>query len=204
MANVIKEGGLRLVKVGVEQPLEVCLHASGDSATLGIGDAVKSAGSSGPALVGGPYCKTVTRVASGDAIYGVVQGVLRHFVGSGMNLDARHAPASTAMYVLVRKANHADIFAITEDGTLAVTDSNLNANLTGNGGGTTITACNTTTGMSTMMLDTSTAATTATLQLKIHGFEDTADNTPVSANSSVLVSLNNIENAGGTGTVGVQ
>lgn len=202
MANVIKLGGLRLKNAAVEQPLRVCLHASGDSVRLGRGDPVKTAGSSGQ-IGNGPYTKTVALCASGDPIYGVVEGVQKHWVTTGMNLDTTHVPASTAMYVLVRPANHQDIYAITEDGALAVADVGDNANLTGNGGGTTITECNTSNGLSTVMLDTSTAATGATLQVKIIGFEDTADNTPASTNASILVTLNNIENSGGTGTAGV-
>lgn len=202
MANVIKQGGLRLINAGVEQPLMWCVHASGDSVILGVGDAVKTAGDS--AQIGnGPYTKTVTRVASGDPIYGVVESVFPLFSSGSQNLSIRHCPASTGMYVLVRPAHHSDVYTITEDGTMGTTNIGDNANLTGNGGGTTITDCNTSTGMSTMMLDSSTAATTATLQLKTVGYLDSADNTPSSANSQVLVQLNNIENSGGTGTAGV-
>lgn len=202
MANVNRDGGLRLYKSGVDQPAELCLHASGDTVRLGKGDPVKTAGSSGQ-IGGGPYTKTVALCASGDPIYGVVVGVQQHTVLSSVNLNRTHCPASTAMYVLVRPANHQDVYSITEDGTWAAADIGENANLTGNGGGTTITECDQTTGMSTVKLDTSTHATTATLQVKTVGFEPRPDNTPASANASILVRLNNIELSGSTGTDGV-
>lgn len=203
MANVNKNGGLRIYRQAVDQPLEWCLIPSTDSTIVGRGDAVKTAGSSGQ-IGSGPYVKTVARVAAGDAIYGVVEGVVEHFIeGTGMSLDRTHRPASTSMYVTVRPANHQDVYAICEDGTTAVTDIGENANLTGNGGGTTVTDADTVTGLSTMRLDTSTHATTATLQVKMIGFVDNPVNTPASANADMLVRLNNIEVSGGTGTEGV-
>jgi len=202
MANVIKLGGLRLKTAAVDQPLMVCLHNAAER--LGIGDPVKSAGDSGQVTgVPGPYTKTVALIASGDPIFGVVEGVLNEMVASSMNLDIRYAASAVSTYVLVRPANFQDQYAISNDGTLATASVGLNANLTGNGGGTTITQCDTKSGQSTLLLDTSTAATTATLQVKIQAFEDTCDNDPASANASVLVTLNNIENAGGTGTIGL-
>lgn len=188
MANSIKEGGLRLRQILVDQPLETCVHASDDSVRLGIGDPVKPAGTSA-SIAGGKYAQTVALCASGDRIYGVVEGVVRHMVASGMNLDIRHAAASVAVYVLVRPANPYDIYAISNDGTLAVTSVGMAADITGNGGGTTVTECNTTTGMSTVLLDTS-SAQAGTGQLKIIGFEDVPDNTAGAANSSVYVRIN--------------
>jgi len=200
MANVIKKGGLRLKEARVDQALMTCVHSA--SERLGIGDPVKTAGGSAQ-VAGGPYSKNVALCASGDPIFGVVQGVLKEFVASGMDLDSRYAASAVATYVLVRKANHEDVYAITEDGTSAVGDIGENANLTGNGGGTTITECDTVTGQSTVMLDSSTTDTTATLQVKMIAYEDTADNTPGALNASIMVQLNNIENSGGTGTAGV-
>src|ERR1044071_4761457 len=129
MANVNKDGGLRIYKQMVDQPLEWCVIPSTDSTIVGRGDAVKTAGSS--AQIGsGPYVKTVARVAAGDAIYGVVEGVAQQYIeGTGMSLDRTHRPASTSMYVLVRPANHQDLYAICEDGTYAVADVGENANL---------------------------------------------------------------------------
>jgi hypothetical protein len=55
--------------------------------------------------------------------------------------------------------------------------------------------------MSTVLLDTSTAAASSG-QLKIIGFEDKPDNTPASANASILVMINE-SNEVGAGTNGV-
>jgi hypothetical protein len=87
------------------------------------------------------------------------------------------------------------VYAISEDGTTAAADVGQCADLTGNGGGTTITECNSTSGMSTLLLDTSTSAA-STGQVKIQGFEDVPDNTPVSANASLYVTINECEDVG--------
>lgn len=191
MANKIKEGGLRLVEARVDQPLQVCLHSA--SERLGIGDPVKTAGDSGQVTgVPGPYTKTVALCASGDAIYGVCVGVLREAVASSMNLDIRHAASGVSTYVLVRPAAIGDVYAITEDGTNATTTVGQAADITGNGGSTTVTQCNSVSGMSTVMLDSSTTQA-GTGQLKIIGYEDTVDNTPGAVNSSILVLINEAE-----------
>lgn len=202
MANVDRDGGLRLVKQAVDQPLELCVIPSGDSKVYGRGDAVKTAGTA-VAIGQGPVCKTVVQVAAGDAIYGVIQGVNQVIPGSGMSLDRTHRAASVAQYVYVRTANNSDVYAITSDGTTALVDIGENANLTGNGGGTTITDANTVTGLSTMKLDATSHATGATLQLKMIGVEANGDNALGAASASVLVRLNNVETSGGTGTAGV-
>lgn len=205
MANVTKLGGLRLKNSYVDADLMVCEHHA--SERLGRGDPVKTAGGAAQVTgVPGPYCKSVAQCASGDPIFGVCEGVLMHWVSSNMNLDISYAQSGVSTYVLVRRANYSDVYAISDDsvgGAYATANIGHNANLTGNGGGTTITQCDTNTGLSTVLLDTSTAATTATLQVKTVGFEDTVDNTPGSVNASILVQLNNIENGGGTGTAGV-
>lgn len=203
MANSIKEGGLILHTLSANSRVELCYHASGDSVPLGRGDAVKITGGGVAKIGSGPYVPTVARVAAGDAIYAIVENCLQQFVNTGVNLSQTHCPASTAMYVSVRIANQEDEYRITEDGALALVDYNLNANLTGNGGGTTVTNCNSVTGLSTMMLDTSTALDTATLQLKILRPDANPENTPASTNSSIIVSINNCQRSGGTGTVGI-
>lgn len=200
MANSIKEGGLRLFKANVAVTLETCVHTA--SERLGIGDAVKTAGTA-TATAGYMRTRTVALVASGDPIYGVVQGVLKEMVASGMDLTTRHAASGVTTYVLVRPANHSDEYVITVDGTTADVDIGENINLTGNAGGTTVSQCNATTGMSTLQADTSTHATTATLQLKMIRWDESIGNDPASANASVVVRLNNIENSGGTGVAGV-
>lgn len=203
MANAVKKGGLRLYRQYVDAPLMWCVIPSTDSTIVGRGDVVKIAGSS--AQIGaGPYGPTVARVAAGDACFGVVEGVPQHFVtSSGMTLDTTVRSASKTMYVLVRKCNYQDEYVVCEDGTWAVADVGENANLTGNGGGTSVTDADSVSGLSTMMLDTSTHATGATLQVRVLGFAPYPDNTPASANADLIVTFNNIQSGGGTGVAGV-
>jgi len=201
MAMPILKGGLRLKDAQVVQPLQTCLHASTDSNPIGIGDPVTLAGGSGQ-IANGSYAPTVAVVQSNSTpLYGVCEGVLREFVTTGMNLDSRYAPASTAMYVLVRKANTEDVYAISEDavgGAMPVTKVGDNASLIGTGSA--FTTCDTITGQSTLMLQSSSVTTTDTLQLKVIGFEDRPDNTPGVANASILVQLNLIQTSGPGGT----
>ena len=93
--------------------------------------------------------------------------------------------ASTLRYVWV--ADDPDlVFEIQEDavgGALAVADVGLNADWIA-GTGSAIT------GLSGAMLDTSTKATTNTLQLRILGFSQRIDNEVGSANAKVLVAIN--------------
>ncbi len=202
MANVIKEGGLRLKSSAVDQPLETCFHASDDTARLGVGDPVKTSTAPSVRLSDGSYRQAVALCASGDRIYGVVVGVAPlSAASSGFNLDRRHCPASTLMTVLVRPCHASDVYAISEDGTLALASVSMCADITGNGGSTTVTECNSVSGMSTVMLDTSTAQA-GTGQLKIIGFEAVPDNTPASANASILVRVNEA-NLVGVGADGV-
>lgn len=198
MPNVNAAFGLHLVEDNSQTPLELCFIPSGDATATFVGDAVKTAGSSG-SVVGGPKRKTVAQCAATDPIYGVVQGFMQHWVASGMDLGRRHRPASTAMYVLVKPANHQDVYRIQSDddgGTLAATDIGLNADLIVGSGGTV-------TGMSGMQLDTSTKATTAGLQVKILGFDDRPSNVAESAQQDVLVRINQSELGNDAGTAGV-
>lgn len=198
MANVNAAFGLHLVEDNSQTPLELCFIPASDETAMFIGDPVKTAGSSGN-IVGCPKKKTVAQCAATNPIYGVVQGFLPHWVSTGMDLSKRHRPADTAMYVLVKPANHQDVYRVQCDddsATLGDADIGLNADfIVGSGDATT--------GMSGVQLDTSTKNTTATLSLKIVGYDDRPSNEPTVANQDVLVRLNNIELSGGTGTVGL-
>lgn len=198
MANVDGAYGLALHQDISKTELEVCIIPASDSTATFIGDPVKTAGSS-TSIGGGPDVKTVAQCAATNPIYGVVMGFLPHWVATGMDLGVRHRKASTAMYCLVKPANHQDIYRIQcdDDGaTLAADDIGLNADfIVGSGDATT--------GMSGVELDTSTKQTTATLSLKILGIVDRPDNALGTAQQDVLVRLNNIELSGSTGTVGL-
>lgn len=105
--------------------------------------------------------------------------------GAGGRDSTVYRAASTERYVWV--ADDPDlVFEIQEDavgGALAVADVGLNADWIA-GTGSAIT------GLSGAMLDTSTKATTATLQLRILGFSQRVDNEVGVANAKVRVSIN--------------
>lgn len=199
MANRDTPFGLRLFVQAHDQPLYKVVIPATDSGLVGIGDAVKIAGSSGVAG-SGPQAPTVARCAAGDPIFGVVQGFDHIDVAVASRNDTiMHRPASVAMYALIRIANHEDIYEVQCDdvgGDLAGADIGLNADLV-------VADCDAVTGISAMELDTSSKATTATLQLHIIGFSPAEDNVVASTNQKVLVTLNNIQSAGGTGVAGV-
>ena len=131
MANVDAAFGFQLVEDNSLTPLETCFIPSSDGTAVFVGDAVKLAGSAGN-IVGCPVKATVAQAAATDPIYGIVQGFKHHEVSTGMDLSRRHRPASTAMYVIVKPANHQDVYRIQADddgATLAVTDVGLNADI---------------------------------------------------------------------------
>jgi hypothetical protein len=141
-------------------------------------------------FIGDPVLKTgtsdadgyseVNAAANGGSITGVVVGfedVASMLLGYGA--------ASTTRAVLVADDPEL-LFEVQEDavgGTLALASVGLNCDLISAAGSTS-------TRTSGWMLDTSTAATTATLQCKIVEFQHRADNTPASAQSKVLVKIN--------------
>lgn len=188
MANV--GFGAKLHKASsAPQPLDYCIVASSDATAVGKGDIVKLAGDSA-SIGNGPRVKTVTRAATGDVVYGVIVGVEQHTVASGMSLDRTYRPASTAMYVLVRPINIDDEYVMQEDavgGSIATSAIGQNANFV-------VASVNTTTGMSGTMIDSSTAATTSTLDLKLVDFVPQEDNVP-GTNAKIIVRFNNIQNA---------
>lgn len=150
--------------------------AAADATALFIGDPVILAGSADADGVA-----TVVRAtaAGGAFMLGPVVSVEPETRDS-----LPYRAASTARYVYV--ADDPDlVFEIQEDavgGALAAADVGLNADLVA-GTGSTIT------GLSGFQLDTSTKATTATLQLRILGFSQRVDN-EIGANAKVLVTIN--------------
>lgn len=180
MANADTPFGLRPVRHRNGAPYNGAVTRyyvpASDSTALFIGDPVIVAGGGDAAGV-----PTVTRAtaAGGAYITGVVVAVEPETADS-----LTYRAASTARYVLV--ADDPDLmFEIQEDavgGALAAADLGLNADII-------IAAGNTLTGRSGVELDTSTKATTNTLQLRIHSFVQRADN-EIGANAKVLVTIN--------------
>ncbi|WP_299477008.1 hypothetical protein [uncultured Paracoccus sp.] len=147
-----------------------------DSTALFIGDPVIFAGS---ADANGVASVTRASAAGGAYMLGPVVAV------EPVTADSLpYRAASTERYVWV--ADDPDlVFEIQEDsvgGALAAADIGLNADIV-------IAAGSTATGRSGVELDTSTKATTNTLQLRILGLVQRPDN-EVGANAKVLVTIN--------------
>jgi len=180
MANVNLARGFVPLKDAAGKPyngaVEMFYHAATDGTALYIGDPVVKAGSADSAGV-----PTVIRASAGGPISGVVQG----FMPDGTTNMAGYGAASTGYYVLC--ATDPDlVYEIQEDavgGAIAAADIGLNASMIAAAGSST-------TKRSGFMLDTSTKATTAGLELKIMGLTQRPDNA-LSANAKVLVKINN-------------
>lgn len=159
-----------------------CVIPSGDTTAVFIGDAVELAGSSD---TGYP---SVNQCAAGDPVFGVVTA----FEANPDDLGAQYRKASTERFCQVAPAE-STYFEVQEDavgGALAATDVGLNANFVVGSGDTTY-------GRSGMELDSSSAATTATLDCQIVGFIDREDNEIGSANAKVLIRFNDPQQAPG-------
>lgn len=192
MANTDAAFGLRPVRSGRSPSMGSVTRyhvPASDATALFVGDPVILAGSADSDGV-----PTVTRATAAAAgrITGVVVGVV-----PSPSLETQYRPASTAAYVLVCDDPN-QVYEIQEDadgGALAAADVGLNADLIA-GSGSTVT------GRSGFELDSSTKATTATLQLRILGFAQRADN-EIGANAKVLVRINLPTETGAAGSTGV-
>jgi len=194
MANANSAFGLKPVRYASGAPYSGAANRyyvpSTDATALFNGDPVIIAGSGDTGGV--PTC-TIATAAGAGRITGVIVGFepTRTFETLG------YRPASTAMYVYVADDPNL-LFEIQEDavgGALAVTDIGLNADLIAGSG-------NTYTKQSGWQLDTSTKATTATLQLRIDSFQQRVDN-EVGANAKILVRINLPTQTGAAGSTGV-
>lgn len=180
MPNIDSPMGLRAVKHLNGSPYNgqfnsYSVKASGAPNGIFVGDAVKLATDAD--ANGVPYVTSVT--ANTDTIVGVCVGRLF----DPDNLTLKYLPANIAGTIFV--ADSPDlIFEIQEDGTSAVANVNLNASLVN------FTSGSTTTGVSGMELQTSSVATTNTLQLHIMGYVQRSDNDVAAANGKVLVMIN--------------
>lgn len=171
-------------------PLRRYFHPATDSTALYIGDPVIIAGSAD--TDGTPTCTRAT-AASAGRITGVVVG----FEPNATLNAAGYGAASTAFYPLVCD-DPAVLYEIQEDsvgGALAATSVGLNADLIAASG-------NNATKQSGFMLDSSTAAVTATLQLRVVQLEQRADN-EIGTNAKWLVAINLPTETGAAGSTGV-
>jgi hypothetical protein len=179
MANTNTPRGLVPLRMAGGAPYNGAVNMyyvpASDSTALYIGDPVVKNGSADAAGVPGAIAAT-----AGGSITGVVQG----FLPDGTTNMVGYRAASTAAYILV--ADDPDlIFEIQEDsvgGALAAADIGLNTSFIAAAPGTG-------SKRSGAMLDTSTKATTATLELKIVGIRQVPGN-DIGTNAKVLVKIN--------------
>ncbi len=172
MANIIAPKGFVAARNLDGTPFNGALRhyliPSGDGTAVGIGDVVKSGGTSGAAgvIVGGLDVEgmpTAIKVAAGTAgqdIIGVVQG----FLVDPTNLQLKHRAASTNRVALVCPVERA-IFEIQEDAVttpIAVASVGLNASFN-------VGTVNTATGVTSASIISASVATTITLPLRIVG-----------------------------------
>jgi len=136
----------------------VCFLASDATATF-IGDFVKlDANTNADGTV-----PAVKQAAAGDIMVGVLVGLEPDLTNEGTLSSANYRRASTLRYGQVAWGDDV-LYAIQEDsegGAMAITAAGTNANVI-------VAAGNTTTGLSGMEIDSSTAATTNTLHLRLH------------------------------------
>jgi hypothetical protein len=191
MANENVARGLVPVKMADGSPYNGAtnlMHAPSSYATaIYIGDPVKISGTADSAGV--PGC---TLSAAGETISGVVVGFQ-----DATSMLAGYGAASTTRYLLVARGQDI-LFEIQEDavgGAIAAADVGLNADLVAASGSSY-------SRRSGYMLDTSTKATTATLQVRIRGLTQRPNN-ELSANAKVLVTLNNTTESPGTASAGL-
>lgn len=175
-------------------PLRKYYVPASDTTALFIGDPVILAGTGDDRGV-----SAVTRASVGGRITGVVVGIANDpaVPGSNTMMEQGYRPASTEGYVLVCDDPHV-LYEIQEDSdtsTLAKTSIGLNADII-------IAAGSTYTRRSGVMLDSSSAATTATLALRIVELEQRADN-EIGTNAKWLVAINLPTETGAAGSTGV-
>lgn len=181
MANADAPFGFRMVHGSDSRyVIQHCVIPASDSTATFVGDAVKllAAGS-------GEAYPAVIQCAAGDPVYGVV---VSFDADPSTSLEDQYRKASTKRYAKVALAEGAEFEVQSDDDTtaLAIADVGLNANfIVGTG--------STVSGLSGMELDSSSAATTNSLDLQIMRLVDRPDNLlsgTGSTNKNVIVRFN--------------
>lgn len=168
MANNNAPFGLRPVSTVSGQPFSGAARVysvpAGDGTAIYLNDAVKLVGTS--QIINGSSYPDVAQAASGNVICGVVIGVL-----PATRDSLTYRAASTQRLLLV--ADDPNLLFEVQQGNsgtaLNANDVGLNVNLT-------VTAGSTVTGYSASVIDNASEATTNTLDVKIVGIVDRADN----------------------------
>lgn len=190
MANVSRIHGFVPAKTGLGAPwngqLTKYFVPSTDSTAIFVGDLVKISGDSDANGV-----RAVTKASIGDPAVGAVVNV--EYIMTNLNTP-QYRPASVGMYVYVADDPNT-VYEVQASGSVTATVVGQNANHADAGGSTV-------TGQSGETVNLATAATTATLTLKILDFVQSPEN-EVAANAKLRVKINNHQLASGTGTAGV-
>lgn len=200
MANVSRPGGLKPVSYlnGAPYTGQARLYSVpvGNGTVLYVGDPVTLTGSADTSGIA-----AVSIGVAGSAIIGVIVGVVvaapgPSLVGTNIDLTRRSLPVSTAGYVLV--ADDPNIVFEIQDGftvPAAATEIGYNCNFAIAAGANIWSDSGTVT-------ETTAAANTATLNLKILGLAQRDDNA-FGAYAKLLVKINNHAYSAGTGTAGI-
>lgn len=195
MPNVNAPRGLTPVRYASGAPYNGAVNRyyvpAADATALFIGDPVTESGS---ADANGVPTATRTAAGGGNRWTGVVVGIE---TPKDPTKALMYRPASTEAYILVADDPNL-LFEIQDDsvgGALAAADFGLNADFIAAAGSTF-------TGRSGFMLDTSTKAVTATLQMRIESLAQRPDN-EIGANAKVLVRNNLPTKTGAAGALGV-
>lgn len=168
MANLNTPFGLRPVSTIGGTPATGAVRTfsipSSDGTAVYIGDPVKLVGTS--QIVNGAVYSDIAQAATGDTIVGVVVGVVAD------TRDSLIYRAASSQRLLLVDTDPNTIFEVQQVSTgtaLTANDVGLNVNFV-------VAAGSTVTGLSGVTLDNTTEATTNTLDLKIVGMPNRADN----------------------------
>lgn len=189
MANYA--AGFRPVKSIIGAPYSgacnIYVVPGGETVSVGVGDLVKLSNSN---AIGG-YLAVETLAAASDVILGAVVGICMTVPDGSMTNGASpvldtpvfiDGAVTGARYVYVADDPNL-IFQTQASGTYTADQTGLNAQPT-------VTTVSTSTGSSTMKMDTTTLATTNTHGLVFLGVVQSPDNTLGAAGSAVLVKIN--------------
>lgn len=190
MANIDAKTGLafkRMLDGSNPARGQRCVHVSGDSVAIFLNDAVKLAGDAD--AYGYPV---VAQCAAGDQIYGICTSV------EPVTFDSvNYAAGDTQRYVTILPATPQMVFEIQEDsvgGSLALTDVGKVVDLI-------VASGSTTTGYSGMEIDSSSAASGSSAQLRLLGIDLTNPDNAIGENARWEVTINELTLANGNNGV---
>jgi hypothetical protein len=183
MANADRPSGLTAIGTlsGADYhgKLRRVTFAVGDAVAAFQGDLVKLTGTTDAT----GKIPVVAQSAAGDASIGVIASFIP-IEGDEGSLTTNHKPASTAQDALIYWGQDV-LYTIQEDSVtndIEITEAGLNCNVIV-GSGSTVT------GISGMELDSDSAASTSTLNLRLHRVHDAPDNA-LGTNAEWVVSIN--------------